>query len=1164
MNVLSTFATEDWQTLASSLLHTLWLGAVAAIVLAGLLRWIPTSRPQTRYAVSLSSLAFVLLAGFITWAWLDHRQQHAPTIESRTPNEPALATFPDRPGAAEPSVSPANTTTPTHPIDYRTLVIITWLCGIAVMFIRMTLALQTVDALRRNCRPVADRNITKLLDQLLDASRDKEHRVRLLVADHLSGPVAMGVLWPAIILPASLLSGTTPDSIRAIIAHELAHIRRHDYLVNLGQMLVETLLFFNPAVWWISRQVRVEREACCDAEAARLIGDEIEYADVLASYAEAQSNTPLPAPAFSREKGSGSLGDRVRRLLIPGYQPRLRLPLQGLLFFLIIAGITLSTLHQGSRIAVAAGAKLLSPKERIEKIRAIQDTHAHEIESAKYDHEQLEEREYQVTISGTVLDEAGKPVKERDYQMHGRVERPGYSGSHTLNNETGSFTDTVGPGRIYITASGRRPGKYAPTLIGPLDGKIAAKLEDINIVLRTGFTSRLKLLDQQGNPIPNVNVEGIYDFAAYATTDNAKTDANGIASFNNLIAHPIKFKAKAQGFQEEQATFKLADGGITDWKLQPSAPAEVQIVATDGTPIVGATARLLRVKGANSMGYGQGQREVSATSDATGRMSFDGLRDDSIYWYVVEAKGHRRAILNEVHSGDTNRVFHLGPTLVVSGVIEGDLSQLRKRSRKNKKGKRVQAPYLNYSNPYKIRDHHSSYTEYTFVRIEDGKAYFEITNLWEGNITLYVGKERIKHKLTAPIRDLKLTIKKPEPPPTDPETGTLAEREVNFRFNTPRGNPAAQGKLYVVVDRKRPNGSTDWQELRVPVTNSIATLSVPIGSKVRCDPRDFTGYWFKGINSTAVEAGDTPLEFKLDCVPAGALYGTITEEDGSPARGIMITLVEVERANPKRMGSLDVRIKNSSSSSDLTERFNASPLPIGGTYMVVAHRGLNYAVSHPYPITRETPLQQIHLVMKKGIDLKGKVIDPYGKPVAAANFNLSFSPNVGSHGFSTSRNYTGRLGQFLVRNIVPDIAGKYSFEMNDNPGWRRQRVEFKPKEGEELKIVLQFGRRYSGKVVDAATGWPIPGIEVYALPKPPSSKRSGYLDADAKTNERGEFEFTTLDNGNYQLGIRSATITPRQEFIVRGDFTGEKTIPVTLAKWSKLKPVDPATQRDSN
>jgi len=430
----------------------------------------------------------------------------------------------------------------------------------------------------------------------------------------------MGFLWPAIILPASLLSGTTPESLRAIIAHELAHIRRRDYLVNLGQMLVETLLFFNPAVWWVSRQVRVEREACCDAEAARLIGDEIEYADVLASYAESQSNTPLPAPAFSREKGSGSLGDRVRRLLIPGYRPQLRLPLQGLLFFLVVGGITLLTLHQGSRIAVAAGAKLLSPKERIEKIRAIQDTHALQEESATYDSELLSKRESQVTISGTVVDEAGKPAKERDYQMHGRVERPSYSGSHTLNNKTGKFSDTVGPGRIYITASGRRPGKYAPTLIGPLNGKIAAKFEDIKIVLRTGFTGRLKLLDHQGNPIPNVSIDGRYDFAAYAKTEDVKTDANGVATLRNLIEHPIKFKANAPGFQEDQTIFTLSTNAVTEWTLTAAAPAGVQIVDNGGTPIVGATARLLQVKGAHSMGYGQGKKEVFSTSDANGMM----------------------------------------------------------------------------------------------------------------------------------------------------------------------------------------------------------------------------------------------------------------------------------------------------------------------------------------------------------------------------------------------------------------------------------------------------------------------------------------------------------------------------------------------------------------
>ena len=76
--------------------------------------------------------------------------------------------------------------------------------------------------------------------------------------------MVVGWLRPVILLPASALTGLAPSQLEAVIAHELAHIRRHDYLVNLFQTTVETLLFYHPASWWISRQIRAEREHCCD------------------------------------------------------------------------------------------------------------------------------------------------------------------------------------------------------------------------------------------------------------------------------------------------------------------------------------------------------------------------------------------------------------------------------------------------------------------------------------------------------------------------------------------------------------------------------------------------------------------------------------------------------------------------------------------------------------------------------------------------------------------------------------------------------------------------------------------------------------------------------------------------------------------------------------
>ena len=102
-------------------------------------------------------------------------------------------------------------------------------------------------------------------------------QVRLLESTLVQVPTTVGWLRPVVLLPASALTGLTPQQLELILAHELAHIRRHDYLVNLFQVAVETLLFYHPAVWWVSRQIRIEREHACDDLAVAVCGDPVAY-----------------------------------------------------------------------------------------------------------------------------------------------------------------------------------------------------------------------------------------------------------------------------------------------------------------------------------------------------------------------------------------------------------------------------------------------------------------------------------------------------------------------------------------------------------------------------------------------------------------------------------------------------------------------------------------------------------------------------------------------------------------------------------------------------------------------------------------------------------------------------------------------------------------------
>ncbi len=135
--------------------------------------------------------------------------------------------------------------------------------------------------------------------------------VRLLVSALVQTPAVVGWLKPVVLLPVGALAGLPPEQIEALLIHELAHILRHDYLVNILQSVAEALLFYHPAVWWISGHIRAERELCCDDIAVSLTGDAFTYALALA---DLESSRPEHLNAAMAANG-GSLAHRIARLL---------------------------------------------------------------------------------------------------------------------------------------------------------------------------------------------------------------------------------------------------------------------------------------------------------------------------------------------------------------------------------------------------------------------------------------------------------------------------------------------------------------------------------------------------------------------------------------------------------------------------------------------------------------------------------------------------------------------------------------------------------------------------------------------------------------------------------------------------------------------------------
>lgn len=185
-----------------------------------------------------------------------------------------------------------------------------WLAGVCLLSLRPLIGWRATWRLRRVGLSEVPDSVSATLHRL--AKRLGLRRmVKIIQSSLVQIPFVVGALKPVILLPASALFGLSPEQLEALLAHELAHIRRHDFAVNIVQTLVETLLFYHPAIWWLSRRVRQEREHCCDDLAISVCGDVASYARMLVSVEGLRGRMPQAAVAAS----GGSLVERIRRLL---------------------------------------------------------------------------------------------------------------------------------------------------------------------------------------------------------------------------------------------------------------------------------------------------------------------------------------------------------------------------------------------------------------------------------------------------------------------------------------------------------------------------------------------------------------------------------------------------------------------------------------------------------------------------------------------------------------------------------------------------------------------------------------------------------------------------------------------------------------------------------
>lgn len=286
-----------------TLLHFLWQGAIVGLVFALVRASIPKHHCNARYANGLVALTSMAVLPVVTFLILHGRQ--VAQIAAPAGTEQIL------PAVVSSVANGASMIAATAPIDAALPWIVgLWFAGVAFVGLRSWKQWRELAQIARKfAEPDAD--LQRIVAALARRFEFVRH-IRVLVSDRIDTPTLIGWIKPVILLPTAVALGFPRQQIELILAHELGHLRRYDHLVNLAQALLETLLFYHPVVHWIAREVRNEREICCDTLVLRLTaGEPREYAQTLAALEELRQ----PPVQLALAATGGVLLERVRRIL---------------------------------------------------------------------------------------------------------------------------------------------------------------------------------------------------------------------------------------------------------------------------------------------------------------------------------------------------------------------------------------------------------------------------------------------------------------------------------------------------------------------------------------------------------------------------------------------------------------------------------------------------------------------------------------------------------------------------------------------------------------------------------------------------------------------------------------------------------------------------------
>jgi beta-lactamase regulating signal transducer with metallopeptidase domain len=1023
------------------LLHSLWEGAIVWLLLQVALIGLRKKSAQARYLAACFALAAMALLPWMTFGSMDlsARLRSAPTgsVPALVPSEDAaspsaealssdVASSPRSAGSLESFMLPAPRTSFVN--AFLPWLVGGWSLGVAVFTFRLWISWQAVRRLARMPLPELSASWQQRLGEL---SRTAGVRciVRAGETAAVVVPLVVGWLKPVILLPLGVLTQLPADQVEAILLHELAHIRRHDFLVNLLQSVVETLFFYHPAVRSVSQRIRGERERVCDDLTVAWCQNPVGYAEALTTFEEFRRQSLALAAT-----GDGDLLARVRRIVL-GVEARPATANLVVAAGLLTTGVYLASMF----LAPLLAAELMTDKERVAKIESLLPP-PHGPDSS------FEPTE-NVSITGTLKTEDGLPLPKSLFETeqglkqseakvtssHGSV----WSGGGLMMNNPSSQTyyGNTQTGRIELGVWAEGYAPLRKTVLQSHGGQVK-----VDLTLHRGFPGRVQVVGDNGQPLNGViltatSIHGD-NYPLEISMPPVQTDTTGMAVFGNVEEDSaIHLNAFKSGWQMTNETIyqwskstpflckvKLAQstsGVVIDQStLQPVAGAKIILAARRGT-------------GDSYVTFAPENGQTLGQSDAKGRFNLDNLAESAGYYIYVQAAGYPTQSF-PIDYGQLNRVCELLPGLHIHGRILNPEGFLEKYHLPIE----LQVMYDLQATPF------NGYGREDRERLKLGpEISFSFNGLPKGRTSLVFadfGLESYRYEidLQKNINDYVIDLSKLPVWRDNPDPRPLRQLEVSIKSGSdiiPNGD--------LDGDYLSSKGDEKWVTPKVATIKAgNATMSLPVPTKVNLYADHLVGYWFPPENFDLPAGKDTFLR-TINATRAGVIHGTINFPPVFKNQSVSVLPIVI-----KPPSGLTIKNLTSGALKILSPKreYVTQPLPFGGAYAVIVNAAPSYFVSAPALVNAENPIVVRDVALKLPLDaLKAQFVDETNKPISYQEVMLTYHPNENDTFVSHSAT-TGADGTFTISNVNFDVPGNYEVQLYgkdwQSSDWEKSKV----------------------------------------------------------------------------------------------------------------------------